>query len=477
MGDSRQMLGGSYASMVFPAPNVPAEFLDVVKNFEAVRKRWLHAELELKKYKELLVKSDVAKASLEIKLKHARNQLDVEMQKRHKIEADYHRLSVIDESSFLSHSDISYDCTDDDVVRSTPLYWQDSPSKIMKTSFRLNHICFLIVMESSFCPTEPLLISSDQTSFWSSNNDMLVELEAPLEERDFPTVEPQNTLRHVFVSKTVIRPETCAPCGKRIRFGKMAVKCRNCQLVAHSECKQKFPNGCSSPSARIGSGAQMVPLACLTVKTPLVRCLYRVPGGERPLRDLREQIRRGKPSLMLHKVHDIHVVCGLLKDFLRRLKEPLITFRLHQTFMEASGKMDEDNGSAVLYRAISELPKVNRDTLAFIMIHLHKVMRSPHCQMDKKNIGRVFGPAIVGHSMPEPSPSTILRDSAVQPKVCFAISLGFEPVPSGYVHTAHDLSRFFQPLTSPEINNLNKITSPGSLRGRIKHMGNASSSK
>ncbi|MEQ2186091.1 hypothetical protein GOODEAATRI_025036, partial [Goodea atripinnis] len=28
----------------------------------------------------------------------------------------------------------------------------------------------------------------------------------------------------------VIRPETCVPCGKRIRFGKMAVKCRNCRL-------------------------------------------------------------------------------------------------------------------------------------------------------------------------------------------------------------------------------------------------------
>ncbi|MEQ2276717.1 hypothetical protein XENORESO_006066, partial [Xenotaenia resolanae] len=142
---------------------VEREFLDVVKNFESVRKSWLRAELELKKYKELLVKSDVAKAALEIKLKHARNQLDVEMKKRHKIEADYQylkrqmqlmcdilvqdskssaclndeqksllatfdhrggnmtlhrsskRLSVIDESSFLSHSDISYDRTDDDV--------------------------------------------------------------------------------------------------------------------------------------------------------------------------------------------------------------------------------------------------------------------------------------------------------------------------------------------------------------------------
>lgn len=63
-----------------------------MKNFEDVRKKWLHAELELKKYKELLVKSDVAKAALEVKLKHARNQLDVEMKKRYKVEADYQYL-------------------------------------------------------------------------------------------------------------------------------------------------------------------------------------------------------------------------------------------------------------------------------------------------------------------------------------------------------------------------------------------------
>lgn len=56
----------------------------------------MHAELELKKYKELLVKSDVAKAALEVKLKHARNQLDVEMKKRYKIEGDYQYLVSCD---------------------------------------------------------------------------------------------------------------------------------------------------------------------------------------------------------------------------------------------------------------------------------------------------------------------------------------------------------------------------------------------
>lgn len=69
-----------------------SEMIEVVKSYETVRKQWLHSEVELKKYKELLVKSDVAKAALEVKLKHARNQLDVEMKKRYKIEGDYQYL-------------------------------------------------------------------------------------------------------------------------------------------------------------------------------------------------------------------------------------------------------------------------------------------------------------------------------------------------------------------------------------------------
>lgn len=69
----------------------------------------------------------------------------------------------------------------------------------------------------------------------------------------------------------------------------------------------------------------------------LQRGLYRVPGGERLVKELREKYVQRKTALMLSKVNDIHVVCGLLKDFLRKLKEPLITFRLHRTFMDASG--------------------------------------------------------------------------------------------------------------------------------------------
>jgi len=37
-------------------------------------------------------------------------------------------------------------------------------------------------------------------------------------------------------------------------------------------------------------------------------------------------------------IDDIHVICGCLKDFLRSLKEPLVTHELWQNFVDASGQ-------------------------------------------------------------------------------------------------------------------------------------------
>ncbi|XP_054454871.1 rac GTPase-activating protein 1 [Anoplopoma fimbria] len=582
------------------------EFMQVVKSFESVRKRWLHAELELKKYKELLVKSDVAKAALEVKLKHARNQLDVEMRKRYKMEGDYHylqrqmqlmcdilvhdskssaclnaeqksllatfehkggnttlhrsskRLCVIDESSFLSHSDISYDRTDDDVDLDTtsikplrsrarerrrssmglpvgalvgkrgrsgnmsaellerkPLEEVNTLVKELLMTPETGGQIDMVTPENPACTLIQECAGSvegDQTSVWFPCDETALEpeTEAKMEEhaaiRVSSTCRAERTSAHVFLSKTVIRPEMCLPCGKRMRFGKMAVKCRNCRAVAHPECKLKISDRCFS-TATTGSSAQQnsledfAPVINPRVPPLIVECvteierrgleergLYRVPGGERLVKELRDRFLQGKTPLMLSKVHDVHVLCGLLKDFLRKLKEPLIPFRLHKTFMEASELADEDNSTAIMYQAIAELPKVNRDTLAFLMLHLQKVMRSPQCQMDKNNLSRVFGPTIVGHGMSEPTPTTIMRDTNTQPKViCRMLSLPdaywrrvltiqTDKISSSTTKT-HNLNdgpgRLFEPLTSPELNSYYKTPSRGTLRGRIRNLGNA----
>ena len=65
--------------------------------------------------------------------------------------------------------------------------------------------------------------------------------------------------------------------------------------------------------------------------------LYRLSGAERTVRDLKDKFLRSKTVPLLSKVEDIHAITGLLKDFLRNLKEPLLTFRLNRAFMEAAG--------------------------------------------------------------------------------------------------------------------------------------------
>ena len=76
------------------------------------------------------------------------------------------------------------------------------------------------------------------------------------------------------------------------------------------------------------------------------------------------------------KVYDIHNITGLLKDFLRSLSEPLVTFRLHGTFMRAAGLPDPEDSITFTYQAISELPLVNRDTLAYVVLHLQRWAKS-----------------------------------------------------------------------------------------------------
>lgn len=85
---------------------------------------------------------------------------------------------------------------------------------------------------------------------------------------------------------------------------------------------------------RIRSWTQCVKLLCsLFGQTGL----YRLSGSDRTIKELKEKFLRGKTVPMLSKVDDIHAITGLLKDFLRSLKEPLLTFRLNQPFMDAAG--------------------------------------------------------------------------------------------------------------------------------------------
>lgn len=73
-------------------PFLYAEFLQMAVNFENCRKTWMRADEELVSCKEVLAKVETERGALEVKLKHARNQVDVEIRRRQKAEAVYEKL-------------------------------------------------------------------------------------------------------------------------------------------------------------------------------------------------------------------------------------------------------------------------------------------------------------------------------------------------------------------------------------------------
>ena len=77
---------------------------------------------------------------------------------------------------------------------------------------------------------------------------------------------------------------------------------------------------------------------------------------------------------VLHQtlVANINVLCGVLKDFLRSLKEPLLTRNLFGAFSLAADSTKDEESLSMIFEAVAELPDANKDTLAYLMLHLQK---------------------------------------------------------------------------------------------------------
>uniref|UniRef100_A0A667XWI4 Rac GTPase-activating protein 1 n=1 Tax=Myripristis murdjan TaxID=586833 RepID=A0A667XWI4_9TELE len=502
---------------------IEPQFIQMAMNFEECRKKWLQVAEDLGACKEVLAKAETERGALEVKLKHARNQVDVEIRRRQRAEADYEklerqlqlirellisennsssvhlseeqrsalaflsahsqaaqaskanlnssrRLTTIDESASLL-SDISYDQTDDSLVckilfsRSSRKILEVPPQAVKKprstgrTSERMNESVVAkttITVPVNGGPVEA--VSTIETvPYWTrskrksaapvwgdttTTDQSETTSEAPstpATEAPPPFKTPKangNGKKHQFIPKTVIRSEFCVPCGRRTKFGKVYLRCQDCRVVTHPECRDRCPVPCnpiaiSTPIRDAESTlADFAPDTAPMIPALVIYCikeiehrglhevgLYRISGTERLVKELKDKLLRGKTLPSLSKVEDINVITGVLKDFLRNLPEPLLTFHLNKAFMDTAEIPDDDNSLAMLYRAISELPQPNRDTLACLMIHLQKVSQCVDTKMDVNNLARVFGPTLVGHAVPNPDPMTILQDTSRQPRI------------------------------------------------------------
>uniref|UniRef100_A0A7N8WT54 Rac GTPase-activating protein 1 n=1 Tax=Mastacembelus armatus TaxID=205130 RepID=A0A7N8WT54_9TELE len=535
--------------------NIEPNFIQMAQNFDDCRRKWLMAEQELGSCKEMLTKTETEKGSLEVKLKHARNQVDVEIRRRQKAETECEkldrqiqlirelltsegssnsiqlsaeqrsalaflntncqgianlntsrRLTTIDESASIL-SDISYDKTDDS------LDWDSSTVRTVRLQKRQkrrsskNHVDGPPVASKRSRSTGRTSEKGNETLVTKTTvtvpvNGGPVEAVSTIETVPYWTRSRRKTGKISKIMQSVIKPESCVPCGKRIKFGKISLKCRDCRVVSHPECRDRCPLPCipnlGATPIKIGEGvlADYVPVTSPMIPPLVVHCvseieqrglheagLYRLSGADRTVKELKEKFLRSKTVPVLSKVDDIHAITGLLKDFLRNLKEPLLTFRLNRPFMDAA---DDDNSIALMYQTIGDLPQPNRDTLAFLVLHLQRVADSLETKMDINNLARVFGPTIVGHAIPNPDPMTILQDTKQQPKVVerlltlpadywsqFVMAENEQPnldhliIENSNCYATPERMSILGPLTTPE-HQLYKTPSSSSLSQRMK---------
>lgn len=491
---------------------IEQDFLQFVLSQEASHKLWADCEKKCAALEDKVKSLELANATLETKLKHARCGLDNEMKRRQKLEEDrnnlvrqiatvrdvlfadknssriledklaflstdfsvnvnpmspHKNLSTIDESrGTLSPSDVSYDKTEEDLDVAASLGRPKRPSappaedddstppekkqrKGKNDVKRHRRSKSAVVTAAEACEESAVggylkkynsdsktnevgidgsrysnaYATVDTSTRWEGGADLCRTPSWNLASpglKHYGSVGKSLNRMHFFQKKTVIKSETCNPCGKKVRFGLTVLKCRDCKAVSHPECKDLVPIPCI-PSTNTPIGSKLSE-GCLTDYAPLdppyipalvIHCvneiearglcevgLYRIPGAEKEVKELRERFYRGKGYPNLSQVVDIHVVCGCLKDFLRTLKEPLVTFRLWNDFVVAAENPDRDAGLTSTFQAISQLPVANRDTIAFLMLHLQRVGESEACKMSLSNLAKVFGPTIIGYSVP-----------------------------------------------------------------------------
>ncbi|KAL4701607.1 hypothetical protein H8959_015611 [Pygathrix nigripes] len=416
------------------------QFIQLAKDFEDFRKKWQRTDHELGKYKDLLMKAETERSALDVKLKHARNQVDVEIKRRQRAEADCEklerqiqliremlmcdtsgsiqlseeqksalaflnrgqpsssnagnkRLSTIDESGSIL-SDISFDKTDES------LDWDSSLVKTFKLKKREKRRSssrqFVDGPPGPIKKTRSIGSTVDQgnesivakTTVTVPNDGGPIEAVSTIEtvpywtrsRRKTGTLQPWNSDSTLNSRQLEPRTETDSVGTPQSNGGMrlhdfVSKTCRDCRVVSHPECRDRCP----------------LPCIPTLIGTP-------VKIGEGMLADFVSQTSPMIPSIVVHCVNEIEQ---------RGLTEPAVKGKKSRplgAFFSITEITDEDNSIAAMYQAVGELPQANRDTLAFLMIHLQRVAQSPHTKMDVANLAKVFGPTIVAHAVPNPDP-------------------------------------------------------------------------
>lgn len=125
--------------------------------------------------------------------------------------------------------------------------------------------------------------------------------------------------------------------------------------------------------------------------------IYRKSGAASAIQVIRDGFERSPFDYDISDPDlDIHAVTSALKQYFRKLPMPLITYDIYDKIIDSAEITHAPARVELLVKHLSELPRVHRDVLEFLVFHLKRVVeRQDENLMTSQNIAVVFAPTIM----------------------------------------------------------------------------------
>ncbi|KAH0625728.1 hypothetical protein JD844_033934 [Phrynosoma platyrhinos] len=223
---------------------------------------------------------------------------------------------------------------------------------------------------------------------------------------------------HVFVSYQVNILQSCEQCCSYIWPMEKACLCSICKLTCHKKCLSRIQSGCTSSPAKKGDQELEprhfgVPVNALTNEknsVPIVleklleyvemhglytEGIYRKSGSANRMRELKHSLQADPNAVRLEN-YPIHTITGILKQWLRELPEPLMTFAQYSDFLRAVELPGKQEQLCAIYSVLEQLPRASHNTLERLIFHLVKVaLLEETNRMSPNALAIVFAPCLL----------------------------------------------------------------------------------
>uniref|UniRef100_A0A667YIW7 Myosin IXB n=1 Tax=Myripristis murdjan TaxID=586833 RepID=A0A667YIW7_9TELE len=228
----------------------------------------------------------------------------------------------------------------------------------------------------------------------------------------------ESPLDHVFSNYQVNIMQSCDQCSSYIWGMEKAYMCSYCKMVCHKKCLCKIVTDCSTYCAKKSdeeaAGQHFGVRVChlISDKNPVPMVLemmlehvemnglytegiYRKSGSANRMKELHQRLETD-PHLVCLEDYPIHTVTGLVKQWLRELPDPLMTFIHYNDFLRAVELPEKQEQLHAIYKVLEELPTANFNTLERLIFHLVRVSKEEaHNRMSPNSLAIVFAPCIL----------------------------------------------------------------------------------